>query len=334
MTATPRDARTVLVTGAAGFIGSVAARDLAAVGFAVRAGIRRTQPATLPPGAVAVPCDLANPAATRAAVAGAQVVVHAAYGDERAMVSECRNLLAAMSAARVPSLIYLSSIAVYGERTGIVDETMGAAGSPGAYGDGKIACEAFVRAWAQDPAAPERRVLILRPGIVYGTGSVFWTDKLAERIRAGAWGDFGPAASGPAALVHVDDVAAMVAMAARWIALAPHEWPAVTTLNVVGPETPSWNVYFSALAERLGARPLRRLGGLRLGFRQSLAVPAKICRRLRLPLFRRAALAPTPPEMAIFGRDVTYSTGAAKGRGLAPRIGLRDGLARTEFKPR
>ncbi|WP_018181864.1 NAD-dependent epimerase/dehydratase family protein [Kaistia granuli] len=326
----PRD-RAVLVTGAAGFIGQVVTRDLAAAGFAVRAGTRRNA-APLPEGAVAMRCDLADPAATRAAVAGTSVVVHAAYGDSASMVAECRVLLAAMSAAKVPCLIYFSSIAVYGERTGVVDETMPAAGAPGGYGDAKIACEAFVRAWAQDPAAPERRVLILRPGIVYGTGSVFWTDKLAERIRARAWGHFGPSGAGPAALVHVDDIGELVATAARWLALVPSEWPPVTALNVVGPETPSWNDYFAALAKRIGV-PLRPLGGVRLSLRQALAVPGKVARKLRLPLFRRAALAPTRPEMAIFARDVRYDTTAIRARGLAPRTGLAEGLARTTFKP-
>jgi nucleoside-diphosphate-sugar epimerase len=324
--------RTVLVTGAAGFIGQVATRDLAGAGFPVRAGMRRTAVA-LPEGAVAIRCDLANAAATRAAVAGTSAVVHAAYGDSATMVAECRTLLAAMSAAKVNCLVYFSSIAVYGDRTGTIDEDVATPGPAGAYGDAKIACEAFVRAWARDPAAPGRRVLILRPGIVYGTGSTFWVDKLAERIRARAWGDFGQSGAGPAALVHVDDIGWLVANAVRWLTLAPSEWQQVTVFNVVGPETPRWNDYFAALAARIGAPPLKPLRGLRLSLRQGLAVPAKVARKLRLPLFRRAALAPTRPEMAIFGRDVRYDTAAIEARGLAPQIGVAEGLSRTTFKP-
>jgi nucleoside-diphosphate-sugar epimerase len=324
----------VLVTGATGFIGSVVAARLAAGAFAVRAGTRRSPSTTdSPEGLVPIPCDLDDRAQMRGAVADVKLVVHAAYGDEAAMVAQCRTLLDAMSEANIERLIYFSSIAVYGERTGAIDETMPPVGSLGTYARAKLSCEVLVSAWASDAAHPGRRALILRPAIVYGTGSAFWTDKLAERIVAGAWADFGPAADGPAALVHVDDIGAVVAEASLRLTGDASGWGRVTNLTIVGPETPSWNTYFAALAKRIGAPKLPRLGGFGLALRQFVAVLSKIGHRLRLPVSHRAALAPTRAEMAIFGRNAIYRTDAAAALGLASRTGLAEGLARTNFKP-
>ncbi|WP_336802213.1 NAD-dependent epimerase/dehydratase family protein [Kaistia sp. MMO-174] len=333
MTVFPDTRRSALVTGATGFIGAAVTAHMAAGGYTVRAGTRRSpSSAVSPEGIVPTPCDLDDLAQTRGAVADVELVVHAAYGDEAAMVAQCRTLLQAMTEANVPALVYFSSIAVYGDRTGVIDESMSATGSLGAYARAKIECEALVAAWARDPGDPRRRVLILRPGIVYGTGSRFWTDKLAERIVAGAWGNFGRAGDGPAPLVHVDDIGALVAEAGHaLLAGAAIGWPSILVLTVVGPETPSWNDYFEALAQRIGAPRLPLLGGMRLGLRQLTAVAAKIGRRVGLAGSKRAALAPTRAEMAIFGRDAVYSTRAATDLGLASRIGLDEGLARTVF---
>ena len=324
-----------LVTGATGFIGSVVTAHMAAGGFSVRAGTRRSPSgAVSPENIVPTPCDLDDLAQTRGAVADVDLVVHAAYGETAAMVAQCRTLLQAMSDAKVPALVYFSSIAVYGDRSGEISEIMPATGSIGAYARAKMECEALVSAWARDPAHPRRRVLILRPGIVYGTGSHFWTDKLAERILAGAWGDFGRAGDGPAPLVHVDDIGALVARAApALLAAGGKGWPALTVLNVVGPDTPPWNDYFAALAQRIGAPALPSIGAARLRLRQALAVTAKIARRLGLSASKRAMLAPTRAEIAIFSREAIYSTQAAARLGLAPRIGLAEGLARTIFPP-
>lgn len=333
MTVFPDTRRSALVTGATGFIGTVVTGHMASGGYTVRAGTRRSpSSAVSPDGIVPTPCDLDDLAQTRGAVADVELVVHAAYGDEAAMVAQCRTLLQAMTEANVSALVYFSSIAVYGDCVGVIEEGMTASGSLGAYARAKVECEALIGAWARDPAHPWRRVLIVRPGIVYGTGSRFWTDKLAERITAGAWGNFGRAGDGPAPLVHVDDIGALVAEAGHALLAGPAAgWPHLTVLNVVGPETPTWNEYFAALAQRVGAPKLPVVGGMRLGLRQSLAVAAKIGRRLGLAGSKRAALAPTRAEMAIFGRDAVYSTRAATDLGLASRIGLDEGLARTVF---
>jgi len=318
-------AATVLVTGARGFIGAHVVAALRRSDFDVRAGVRA------PASDTQFACDLNTPAQVRAAVAGARLVVHTAYGDSAAMAQQCRHLLNAMRQEGVDSLIHLSSIAVYGEAAGLIDETIPPCGRLDAYAAAKIECEDLIGEWAAEPAYPARRALILRPGIVYGAGSRFWIDKLAERIRCGAWGTFGANGEGHAALLHVDDLTALIETAARRLTEEScAAWPKAQALNVVGPETPSWNAYFAALAETLGAPALPVLDGVRLAARQTLSLPAKAWRRLGLPGGEVAALAPTAGEIALFARQAFYSTAALRNLlDIAPGIGMREGLARS-----
>ncbi|PZQ19311.1 MAG: hypothetical protein DI565_02750 [Ancylobacter novellus] len=320
--------RKILVTGSAGLVGRATATRLAESGFQVRAGLRRTAPPVSFAGHPAIeptPCDLDDAAQLRAAVAGADLVVHAAYGDEAAMAAQCRRLLSAMEQEGVARLVQLSSIAVYGERTGLIVETDGPAGDPGPYGRAKLDCEEAIRRWGA--AASGRAAVLLRPGVVYGRGSALWVDKMVERIEAGALGDLGEAASGPAPLVHVDDVAAAIEAATR---LLLESGDGVSAVNLVGPETPPWRDYFAALASAAGAPAPRPASPVEAAARRALALPAKAWARLGLPGFRSLALAPAPGEQALFARDAVFSMErAALGLGFRPMIGLAEGLART-----
>ena len=262
-------------------------------------------------------------------------VVHAAYGASEAMMMQCKTLLAAMDEAGVCQLIHFSSIAVHGDATGTIDEDVRSLTPNDGYGAAKIACEAEVRVWAERSGAAGRHALILRPGIVYGVGSPFWIDKMGERIRRGVWGTFGADGEGIAALVHVDDVADLVvAAAARMTGPARTGLPPVMTAHVTGPECPNWNAYFSALAVALGVT-LTDLDPATIRSRQALAIPAKIWRKLGLPGGAGAALAPTPGEIALFGRKADYRMAAAPALfGYAPRIGLDEGLKRSLAQPK
>lgn len=313
----------VLVTGAAGFIGAVVTKALADAGVPTRAGSRHSRPAAGEPW----PCDLDNPDQISAALVDVQSVVHTAYGSSAAMMQQCKNLLAAMDKNHVTNLIYFSSIAVYGDQTGAIAEDAPLAGLDD-YANAKIACEALIQDWVQ---GGERRAIIVRPGIVYGRNSPFWINKLSERITCGAWGTFGPLGEGTAALIHVDDVASLTVRASAVLCSDQrNSMPAVTIVNVQGPEDITWNAYFSALAEKLHEPSLPELSAQNIAYRQKLALFGKVWRKLALPGFKALALAPTAGEIALFSRKACYRTRKAEDVfRSSPVINLQDGLARS-----
>jgi nucleoside-diphosphate-sugar epimerase len=322
---TPSPRPRALITGSGGFIGSALLAPLAEH-FDVRAGARRARPDARP-GVIIVACDLDDPAQVRAAVDGVDLVIHAAYGDEGAMPRQAENLLAAMTQAGVGALLAFSSVAVYGAREGRIVETDAPQGPLAPYASAKARCEELYRGWSAGAAS--RRVIALRPGIVYGARSPFWIEKMAARITSGGWGLF-PRAKGRAPLIHIDDLAEQALAASRLLTGPNRETlAAFCALNAVGPEAPLWNSYFQALAERLGQAPLREWSDSETALRQALAVPAKIARKFGLPFGKALALAPTPGEIGIFALDADYRGEAAERLlKVMPRIGLREGLSR------
>jgi nucleoside-diphosphate-sugar epimerase len=322
----------VLVTGASGFIGSALLPVLAQrFPGSVLAGARRGTPARTCDVA-AIACDLDDPAQLAEALRGVNLVVHAAYGDAKAMPGQAENLVAAMTSAGAENLVTFSSIAVYGAREGLVTEDDEGVAPFDAYAEAKRRCETLFRHWSE--AAPGRRVIALRPGIVYGAGSTLWIDKMAQRILSGGWGVF-PRGNGFAALVHIDDLARQTLAACGLLTGGNREaLPRFVALNAVGPESVEWNDYFQALAGALGRPALRTWSPAELALRQALAVPAKILRRLGLDLLPQAALAPGAGELALFSLRAQYTGAkAAQVLGFSPAIRLREGISLSGLKP-
>lgn len=173
----------LLVTGAGGFIGLRVCEVARARGHRVRAleldleGARRAAAA----GAEVVIGDVADPAAVRAACAGAAAVVHAAAvvredGPrelfERVNVEGTRLVATAARDAGARKLVHLSSVMVYGfAYPAWVTEAGPLAGDGHPYNQTKIDSEnalvPIVRPGAFD-------AVVLRPGDVYGPGSQPW----------------------------------------------------------------------------------------------------------------------------------------------------------------
>jgi dihydroflavonol-4-reductase len=115
----------VLITGATGTVGWPIARDLVARGDSVSALVRDTERARaiLPEGVTPVPGDVADRESVRRAVAGSEVVFHAAGlpeqwrrdpGDfRRVNVEGTRNVAEESLAAGVRRLAYTSTIDVF-----------------------------------------------------------------------------------------------------------------------------------------------------------------------------------------------------------------------------
>jgi nucleoside-diphosphate-sugar epimerase len=184
----------VTITGAGGFIGRHAARRAAQAGMIVR-GVELTADAVRRCEAEGIPCmrgDVTDPASLLEPFHDADVVVHAAahvaegglrQTFERINVFGTETALAVAKKQGVKRFVHLSSVMVYGFHHGddIDEETpLRSDGNP--YNESKIASERLVL------AAHERgdlEAVILRPGDVWGPGSVPWVERPLAMMRKG-----------------------------------------------------------------------------------------------------------------------------------------------------
>ncbi len=238
--------QTVVVIGANGFVGRRVMQHLAACdGLRPIAAARR---AAAGDPAVRI-CDAGDAASVAAAVAGASYAVNCVAGDAATMLAATRNLCAAAKAAGLRRIVHISSMSVYGDATGLVDEARTLDGSGGWYAEAKVACETIV----QDFAAAGGQAVILRPGCIHGPRSDQWTGRIGRLLQRRRVGDLGAAGDGVCNLVHVDDVAAAV------VAALQRPDAAGEAFNLGDPSPGTWNAYFVRFAQAIGATPVHRV---------------------------------------------------------------------------
>jgi nucleoside-diphosphate-sugar epimerase len=252
----------VLVLGAHGFIGRRIVAQLSQdSGTAIIAAGRRAVPASSSGNIETLALDAADENALQAAMAGITGVVNCVAGSPANILACAKALFTA--AARLkppPRIVHLSSLAVYGSITGLVDETVPPLGDLGEYSAAKLAAEKL--------ASTCESAVLLRPGIVYGAGSPWWSDRIARLLRARRLGDLGAGGEGLCNLVYVDDVATAVVLALR----TPGAFRGA--FNLGSPRIPTWNDYFARYAKALGALPVRRISPRRLALELNAFAPA------------------------------------------------------------
>jgi nucleoside-diphosphate-sugar epimerase len=253
----------VIVLGANGFLGRRVVQYLIDTpGFTPVAAVR-TLPSNPAPGIVWRVCEATDPASVAKAAGGCAYAVNCVAGDAETMLAATRNLCAVPGLRRV---VHLSSMAVYGPATGLVDEAHPLDAGSGWYGEAKIACEAMMTRFTE--AGGEG--VVLRPGCIHGPNSEQWTTRIGRLLRRQRIGDLGPAGDGVCNLVYIDDVAAAV------IAALQQPGVAGQAFNLGDPDPGTWNAYFMAFARAIGATPVRRITGRWLKIEKLLAIPLKI----------------------------------------------------------
>jgi nucleoside-diphosphate-sugar epimerase len=243
--------QTLLVTGAAGFLGGEIVRQAAACGWCVRAVDRQSPEA--PPNVETFHCDILDPGALGPALAGVGTVVHAAGitpytapgAEERLFhqvnVNGTANVIQAAVAAGVSHVVLVSSVGVYGGSSrGACDERTECRPAD-AYGRSKLAAE---RVASTQVCGTQTALTVLRLATLYGGGPGN-VRRLAGRIARGRFFWVGDG-SNRKSLIHLED-------AARACLLATERPPAGSTVyNVASPAVPMREIV-NALAGAVGA---------------------------------------------------------------------------------
>ncbi|MFD0667099.1 NAD-dependent epimerase/dehydratase family protein [Ramlibacter sp. MAHUQ-53] len=294
----------VLVLGGTGFIGARLCALLADAGHAPVAAGRRAGGRTLG-------LDIRDEAALRASLRRVDAVVNCVAGGPGAIAAGAASLARAARSVGLRQLVHVSSLAVYGDLEGEVDESAPlSAPATGWYARAKRQAEAALLPLAQAGTA----VTVLRPGCVWGPGSRLWVERIAGLLVAGRLGDLGAGGDGWSNGVHVDDVARAALAALRADADADADASSSgraarsRVYNLAAPDSPRWNAWFCDLALAIGATPLRRVPASRLRLDAWLAgAPLHALRRLR----GRGPWPVSPGLPALFARQLRLDATAA-----------------------
>ena len=251
----------VLVLGATGFIGQRLVTRLRDSGWATPVLAGRRAPAARTDGLVFRQVDTLDAASLRQALGDIDAVVNCVAGHGDAIGRGAQLLVEAALQTSRPRIVHMSSMAVYGNQEGCLNEDSPLDPAASWYAQAKCEAEEHMKVYA----AAGHPLVMLRPGCVYGPGSDMWVEQMARLVAAGRLGDLGGSGEGWSNLVHVDDVCAAVLLSLQYASRSPDTSPVpAPVFNLTGDDSPRWNRYFVDLALALGAGAAPRISPLRL----------------------------------------------------------------------
>jgi 2-alkyl-3-oxoalkanoate reductase len=316
---------TVLVTGAAGFLGSHLTNLLLAQGERPRVLVRPDERSSswkysdvdVHQG------DIADRAIVESAMVGVESVLHCAartgpWGPEREYqrtnVQGLRTLVRTAIAAGVRRIVHVSSITVHGDNVrGAADETAPICTASNPYSRSKVAGERLLLQMIHDAGAP---LTIVRPGLIYGPGDAGSFARFAtlidqrKMVLIGSGRNHMP-------LIYVTDAAEGILLAST----AEHAAGKVYLL--VNDEPVTQCDYLNAIAAGLGRPPVsRRIPyGLAFGIGMTAEVTARLLHRRQPPPLTRFGV-------QVLGGENRFMIRRARSElAFQPRVGLAEGVS-------
>jgi len=314
--------RSIFVTGIGGFIGKRIGDRALSLGWSVT-GVDLSENAVREArrkGFDAEVGDISDAARMRELVKGVDVVVHtAAIVRESGSFEQFRRVnvggsACVATAARdggVPTFVQVSSVMVYGfDYPENVDEGGPLRGEGNPYCQTKIESEAAV---LQLNDSNGFGVIVIRPGDVYGPGSIPWIARPIEMMRQGLL--FVPR-GGVINHVYVDNLV-------DGIFLAIERRAHGRVFNVTDGVATPFERFFSLVATRAGLKPPRAVPAAFLRAGASVISALRVCR-----LTENDA---SPDTVRTLTRRHAYSIDKARHElGYSPRVSLEAGLELTQ----
>jgi 2-alkyl-3-oxoalkanoate reductase len=318
---------TVLVTGAAGFLGSHVTELLLSHGERLRALIRPGDSMGSLAGAEidVRAADINDNPAVAAAMRGVDLVLHCAartgpWGPEseydRTNVRGLENLVRAATAAGARRVVHVSSITVHGiDVRGEADESAPLRREPNPYSLSKVAGERLLERLIRERGAP---VTIVRPGWIYGPRDTASFARFARMIEQGRMVIIGPG-DNHLPLVYVTDAARGVLLAG---AASRAEGKAYLLVN---DQLVAQRQFLSAIASELAVAPPTR----QIPYRPAVmaAASAEILGRLA---HRRQPPPVTRYGIKLLGGENRFIITRARSElGFSPQIDFSEGVRRS-----
>ncbi len=215
-------------------------------------------------------------------------VVNCVAGSKESISLGAQILTEAALAAGKPTIVHLSTMAVYGASEGNITEDYPFDPSHSWYAKAKCEAEKHMKTYAEAGG----KVIILRPGCIHGPGSSQWVSGIIKLLQDHRLGNLGEAGNGWSNLVHVDDVVKAIGLSLEF----PLNTGDLLCFNLAAPDSPSWNEYFIDLAHYMGIKPVKRIHSIQLKLDSLVLNPAIKILQKTLCKVGLAKLAQSLPE--------------------------------------
>ncbi len=312
----------ILITGGGGFIARHFVERLSREGVALTL-YDLVAPDWDPGRAHVVIGDVRDRRTLLHAAAGCDAVLHLAAAHHDSGIAPetffdvnaggARNLCVVLDRLGISNICFLSSVAVYGSAAEPrVEETPPNPSSP--YGASKLAAERVFQEWAEGGTG--RRVLVIRPPVVFGAGNFANMYALIRQIDSGRFLQIGTGQN-VKSLVYVENLVDATLLAWRRSGAPPFE-----IVNVVDKPDLTSREIAETVHQALGRSPPRHSIPLAVGL--ALGLPFDV-----FTLMTGVSLPVSTARIRKYAADQTkFEANKLAGLGFQSGVGIREGLRR------